>query len=115
GAATLGQPVGPSSGPGAPGGPSAPSGPGALACAFSLNQCNVANGLNAFFNNGGALPPAFVTIFRLTGGNLGNALSQLSGEAATGAQQGAFQLPNPFLGLMLHPFVDRRSNPLRRG
>jgi outer membrane autotransporter protein len=110
--ATLGQLVGPSSGPGAPGGPSAPSGPSALACAFSLNQCNVANGLNAFFNNGGALPPAFVTIFRLTGGNLANALSQLSGEAATGAQQGAFQLTNQFLGIMLDPFVDGRSNPL---
>jgi outer membrane autotransporter protein len=101
--ATLGQLSGPSIGP------SAPSGPGALACAFSLNQCNVANALNAFFNNGGALPPAFVTIFRLTGANLGNALSQLSGEAATGAQQGAFQLTNQFLGIMLDPFVDGRS------
>jgi autotransporter-associated beta strand protein len=101
--ATLGQLSGPSIGP------SAPSGPGALACVFSLNQCNVANGLNAFFNNGGALPPAFVTIFRLTGANLGNALSLLSGEAATGAQQGAFQLTNQFLGIMLDPFVDGRS------
>jgi autotransporter-associated beta strand protein len=90
-------------------GPSTPSGPGALACAFSLNQCNVANALNAFFNNGGALPPAFVTIFRLTGANLGNALTLLSGEAATGAQQGAFQLTNQFLGIMLDPFVDGRS------
>src|SRR5262249_51168809 len=50
--------------------------------------------------------------FRLTGANLGNALSQLSGEAATGAQQGAFQLTNQFLGIMLDPFVDGRSNPL---
>src|SRR5262249_49822787 len=91
--ATLGQPSG-------PGGPGAPSGPGALACAFSINQCNVANALNAFFNNGGALPPAFVNIFGLTGVNLGNALSQLSGEAATGAQQAAFQLTNQFLGLV---------------
>jgi autotransporter-associated beta strand protein len=97
--ATLGQPSA----------PSAPSGPSALACAFSLNQCNVANALNAFFNNGGALPASFVTIFRLTGANLGNALSQLSGEAATGAQQGAFQLTNQFLGIMLDPFVDGRS------
>jgi autotransporter-associated beta strand protein len=101
--ATLGQPVGSSSGP------SAPSGPGALACAFSLNQCNVANALNAFFNNGGALPPAFVTIFGLTGANLGNALTLLSGEAATGGQQVAFQLTNQFLGIMLDPFVDGRS------
>jgi autotransporter-associated beta strand protein len=103
--ATLGQPVGPS----VPGQPSTPSGPGALACAFSLNQCNVANALNAFFNNGGALPPAFVTIFGLTGANLANALTLLSGEAATGAQQGAFQLTNQFLGIMLDPFVDGRS------
>jgi uncharacterized protein YhjY with autotransporter beta-barrel domain len=83
--------------------------PSALACGFSLNQCNVANALNAFFNNGGALPPAFVTIFGLTGANLANALTLLSGEAATGAQQGAFQLTNQFLGIMLDPFVDGRS------
>jgi len=89
--------------------PSGPSGPGALACAFSVNQCNVANALNAFFNNGGTLPPAFVTIFGLTGGNLANALSQLSGEAATGAQQASFQLANQFVGIMLDPFVDGRS------
>jgi autotransporter-associated beta strand protein len=83
--------------------------PSALTCAFSLNQCNVANAINAFFNNGGALPPAFVTIFGLTGANLANALTLLSGEAATGAQQGAFQLTNQFLGIMLDPFVDGRS------
>jgi outer membrane autotransporter protein len=89
--------------------PSAPSGPSALACAFSINQCNVANALNAFFNNGGALPPNFLAIFGLTGANLANALALLSGEAATGAQQGAFQLTNQFLGIMLDPFVDGRS------
>jgi outer membrane autotransporter protein len=76
---------------------------------LSQNQRNVAGALNSFFNNGGALPPGFVTIFGLTGANLGNALSQLSGEAATGGQQVAFQLTNQFLGLMLDPFVDGRS------
>jgi outer membrane autotransporter protein len=100
--ATLGQPTG-------------PGGPGALACAFSINQCNVANALNAFFNNGGALPPNFVTIFGLTGANLANALTLLSGEAATEAQQVGFQLTNQFLGIMLDPFVDGRSNPLGGG
>jgi hypothetical protein len=78
--ATLGQPSGPS-------GPGGPSGPSALSCGFSINQCNVANALNAFFNNGGTLPPTFVTIFGLTGANLANALSQLSGEAAAGAHR----------------------------
>src|SRR5262245_6703753 len=84
--------------------PNAPS-----TCAFSINQCNVANAINAFFNNGGMLSPAFANLFGLTGVNLGNALSQLSGEAATGAQQAAFQLTNQFLGIMLDPFVDGRS------
>src|SRR5262249_38262110 len=51
-------------------GPGAPSGPSALACAFSGNQCNVANAINAFFNNGGALPPNFLALFNLTGANL---------------------------------------------
>ena len=76
---------------------------------LSQNQQNVATSLNTFFNNGGALPPGFVSVFGLTGSNLGNALSQLSGEAATGGQQSAFQMGNQFLGLMLDPFVDGRN------
>jgi outer membrane autotransporter protein len=104
--ATLGAPSAPS------GAEPSPSGPGALACTFSINQCNVANALNAFFNNGGALPPNFVNIFGLTGANLANALTLLSGEAATGGQQVAFQLTNQFLGIMLDPFVDGRSDAL---
>ena len=76
---------------------------------LNQNQQNVATAINNFFNNGGALPPNFLTIFGLTGGNLANALTLLSGEAATGAQQGAFQLMTQFLGLMLDPFVDGRS------
>jgi outer membrane autotransporter protein len=93
--------------------PTAPpptAGPGALpSCGLSINQRNVANAINAFFNNGGALPPNFLPLFNLTGSNLGNALSQLSGEAATGAQQAGFQLESQFLNLMLDPFVDGRS------
>src|SRR5262249_60521854 len=87
---------------------------------LSINQSNVANALNVFFNNGGTLPPAFASIFGLTGVNLGNALTLLSGEAATGAQQPAVQLTNQFLGVMLDPFVDgptsfvsRRSRAIR--
>jgi autotransporter-associated beta strand protein/T5SS/PEP-CTERM-associated repeat protein len=76
---------------------------------LSANQRNVATALDNFFNSGGTLPPGFVSVFGLTGSNLGNALSQLSGEPATGAQQGAFQIGNQFLGLMLDPFVDGRN------
>jgi outer membrane autotransporter protein len=86
------------------------AGPGALPpCGLSINQRNVATAINAFFNSGGALPPNFLPLFNLTGGNLANALSQLSGEAATGAQQAGFQLESQFLNLMLDPFVDGRS------
>ena len=76
---------------------------------LNRNQQNVATAINGFFNNGGALPPNFVNVFGLTGGNLANTLSLLSGEAATGARQGAFQLGGQFLGLMLDPFVDGRG------
>ena len=76
---------------------------------LSGNQTNVANALNNFFNNGGALPPGFVSVFGLTGANLANALSALSGEPATGSQQAGFQMTNQFLSVMLDPFVDGRS------
>lgn len=76
---------------------------------LSRNQQNAANAINDFFNNGGELPPAFTNLFNLTGGNLGTALTQLSGEAATGAQQGAFQLGSQFLNTLVDPFVDGRS------
>jgi autotransporter-associated beta strand protein len=74
----------------------------------SSNQQNVAAAINNFFNSGGTLPPGFLALFNLTDANLANALTLLSGEPATGAQQGAFMLMNQFLGLMLDPFVDGR-------
>ena len=46
-----------------------------------------------------------MSLFGLTGVNLANALTLLSGEAATGAQYGAFQLTNQFFSLMLDPLV----------
>lgn len=67
------------------------------------NQQNVANTINDYFNNGGMLPTSFSDIFSLSGSRLGDALSLVSGEAATGAQQGAFQLMNGFFGVMLDP------------
>ena len=71
---------------------------------LNANQQNVANSLNNFFNSGGTLTPNFLNLFALSGGNLANALPQLDGEDATGAERGAFDLMNEFLGLMLDPF-----------
>ncbi len=65
------------------------------------NQANVANALIRFFNTNGSIPAVF--------GNLtANGLTQLSGEAATDAEKGAFELMNQFMLLMLDPFVDGR-------
>ncbi len=76
---------------------------------LSGNQQQVAAALNDFFNAGGVLTPNFVSLFGLTGSDLNAALTHLSGEAATGAEQGAFQLMTEFLTLMLDPFVDDRT------
>ena len=75
---------------------------------LNQNQQNVAGAINGVFNGGGALPANFTNLFGLTGGNVANALSQLSGEAATGAQRSAFDVTGQFLGIMLDPFVDGR-------
>ncbi len=70
---------------------------------LNQNQQNVANAINTSFNNGGTLPPALSSLFGLSGTNLANALTQLSGEAATQARQGAFELMDDFLALLTEP------------
>ena len=75
---------------------------------LNANQQNVATAINNFFNSGGTLPPNFAPVFGLTGGNLGNALSQISGEVAADAEHGAFNIMTEFLNLMLDPFVEGR-------
>jgi uncharacterized protein with beta-barrel porin domain len=75
---------------------------------LTSNQQNVANVVNSAFNNGATLPPAFQNLFNLSGPQLANALTQIDGEAATGAERSAFQLMTQFLGVMLDPFVDGR-------
>jgi autotransporter-associated beta strand protein len=98
--------------PSVPGLPDLPDQPGTAAQPlppFTTNQLNVGLAIDNFFGNGGALPPAFVSLYGLTGSNLTNALDQLSGEATTGAQKVAFQLTDQFINVMLDPFVDGRS------
>jgi T5SS/PEP-CTERM-associated repeat protein len=102
-------PTPPTTIPPVPGFPPLPPQTSAPLPPFTVNEINVGHAIDNFFNNGGALPPAFVPLFNLTGNNLTTALDQLSGEAATGAQKVAFQLTDQFLNLMLDPFVDGRS------
>ena len=56
---------------------------------LSPGQQSLANVINSYFNNGGALSPGFATVFGLTGGALTNALTQVSGQpGATAALSG---------------------------
>jgi uncharacterized protein with beta-barrel porin domain len=74
---------------------------------LNRNQTNVASPINSFFNSGGSLPPAFATLFGLSGSNLGNALTQASGEIGAGSQQTTFQAMGQFMGLLTDPFMGR--------
>src|SRR4029079_3455654 len=75
----------------------------------------VANAINNFFNGGGALPPAFSPLFRLSGNGLANALTQLSGEAATGWQQSTVHAMSLFLGVLTDPFIAGRGSAATSG
>jgi uncharacterized protein with beta-barrel porin domain len=73
------------------------------------NTVNVAGGIDNFTTGGGALPPGFENLFNLPSSPLVSSLTQLDGEDNTGAERGAFDLMNGFLGLMLDPFVYGRD------
>jgi hypothetical protein len=80
-----------------------PTPPGA-----NVNQQNVVNAINNAIlatPENTAIPPPFDVLATLSGPALANALSQLSGEAATGSERASFDLMNNFLGLMLDPYV----------
>ena len=70
------------------------------------NQQNIANAVNNAFN-GGALPQGFFNLFSLSGASLTNALTQVSGETATGSQQTTFNAMSQFMGVMTDPFMGR--------
>ena len=73
------------------------------------NQQAVANVINNFFNSGNALPPNFLNIFGLSGGNLAATLAQLSGESSVGSQQATFSAMTQFMGVLTDPFIDGRG------
>jgi autotransporter-associated beta strand protein len=70
---------------------------------LNQNQQAVANTLTNYFNTNNGIPAQFF-------GLSPSGLSQIDGEAATGAERAAFQLTNEFLSLMLDPFVNGRGN-----
>ena len=80
---------------------------------LNINQQNVATALNAAFDSGASLPPSFVNLYGLTGAATGAALTQITGEAATGARQGDFLFTDMFLSCwsILRGQSGRRAGP----
>jgi T5SS/PEP-CTERM-associated repeat protein len=75
----------------------------------NINQRNVAGGIDNALLAGGNPPTGFNALFNLTGANLGAALTQASGETATGAQQTTFSAMSQFMGTLLDPFIGGRA------
>ena len=79
-----------------------------LPASANNSQSAVANTLDTFVANGGTLPLAFLNLQNLSSSDLAAALSQLQGEAGTGAAQAGTQAMNSFLSLVTNPFDNNR-------
>jgi autotransporter-associated beta strand protein len=84
-------------------------GGGGIGGGLPQNPQNVANTLNHYFNNGGTLPPAFVTLFGMTGDALQNALSQISGEPAASVSTSSFMAWNYLFNMVFDPYAQNRG------
>lgn len=71
----------------------------------SVNQRNVAAGMDNALLGGAALPGGFEALFNLSGDPLLKALSLASGEIATSASQAAFDAQSQFLNTLTDPFA----------
>ena len=85
-------------------------GGGGSSTPLNQNQQAVANALNNFFNNGGALPPGFVAMFGLTAADFGECADHsYPARRRPMPRRAHSSMMTEFLGLMLDPFVDGRS------
>jgi uncharacterized protein with beta-barrel porin domain len=81
----------------------------------TINQKNVAAGIDNALIAGANLPAGFNALFALAGTGLANALTQVFGEIATGSQQTTFNAMNQFMGVMTDPFIAGRGDPISGG
>ena len=82
---------------------------GIVAPGLNVNQSNVAGSLSAYFLNGGSLPPGFGTLFGLTGDQLRNGLSQVSGEAGAASAQGGMAATSQFINAIFDQLSHKDS------
>lgn len=73
------------------------------------NQQAVAEKLDEAFNGGGGIGSGFATLLGLPQDQLVDGLSQLTGEAASGAIQTPFHAMDIFLGVLLDPTIGQRA------
>jgi uncharacterized protein with beta-barrel porin domain len=78
---------------------------------LNANQTALGNALNTAGQSGGLGGPIFNLLLNTTSiPGYGAALTQLSGESATGSQQTTFNAMNSFMGVMTDPFVNGRGD-----
>ena len=75
----------------------------------SINNRNVASGIDNALEGGAIMPASFNGLFLLGGNNLLNALTQISGETSTGSQQTTFDAMTQFMGVLSDPFTAGRG------
>lgn len=76
---------------------------------LNVNQFAVASAIDRAVNGSGSLPAGFASVLKLSPAALSAALSQLSGEAATGSQQVTIDAMTQFMGILLDPTIGGRS------
>jgi uncharacterized protein with beta-barrel porin domain len=77
--------------------------------ATNANQRSAARALDGAIA-AGASNAGFTALGSMSSDQIVNALTQISGENATGAREAAMQLLNPFLTMMIDPFVVSRGS-----
>jgi hypothetical protein len=85
--------------------PGAPASPGSV----PAEVAQIAAALDAAIDANVTLPTQFSNLRALSRQQVVNALTQLTGEVHTGAEQASFQSTNAFLRLLLDPFAETRG------
>lgn len=80
-----------------------------LPATLATNQSNVVDTINTIVLGGGTVPTSFNGMSFQSAATVGNMITQITGEAGTGAPKGGIQLTNSFLPLVLNPFVSGRG------
>jgi autotransporter-associated beta strand protein len=76
---------------------------------LSRNHAALVAAHDSYFYNGGAMPARFDAVLALSGSDVTDALTQLSGETPTGGQQASFNAMTQFLGTLSDPGIEGRG------